>query len=239
MPGPLSVAAAQPRCVAHDVAANARAHAAAIRGAGARVVVFPELSLTGYELDAAPVDPADPRLAPITEACARTGTVALAGAPVAGPDGTGNAVYIAVLAFDGPAAPAVAYRKMYLGDEEATRFTPGSEPREITVDGWRLGLAVCKDTGVPAHAAATAALGVDAYLAGTVKGRDEAALQHERARAIATRHRLWVAVASFAGPTGGGYDQTAGRSGIWSPDGILAAGTGPRPGDVASAAFKK
>ena len=236
MPEPLSVAVAQPRCVAHDVAANARAHAAAIRGAGARVLVFPELSLTGYELDAAPVDPADPRLAPITEACAGTGTVALAGAPVAGPDG---AVFIAVLAFDGPAPPAVAYRKMYLGDEEATRFTPGPEPRMITVDGWRLGLAVCKDTGVPAHAAATAALGVDAYLAGTVKGRDEAALQHERARAIATRHRLWVAVASFAGPTGDGYDQTAGRSGIWTPDGILVAGTGPRPGDVASAAFKK
>jgi predicted amidohydrolase len=236
MPEPLSVAVAQPRCVAHDVAANARAHATAIRGAGARVVVFPELSLTGYELDAAPVDPADPRLAPITEACARTGTVALAGAPVAGPDA--GAVFIAVLAFDGPAAPAVAYRKMYLGDEEATRFTPGPEPRMITVDGWRLGLAVCKDTGVPAHAAATAALGVDAYLAGTVKGRDEAALQHERARAIATRHWLWVAVASFAGPTGDGYDQTAGRSGIWSPDGILVAGTGPQPGDVASAAFK-
>ena len=67
MPEPLTVAVAQPG-VAHDVAANARAHAAAIRGAGARVAVFPELSLTGYELDAAPVDPADPRLAPITEA---------------------------------------------------------------------------------------------------------------------------------------------------------------------------
>ena len=155
------MAVAQPPCVAHDVAANARAHAAAIRDAGARVVVFPELSLTGYELDAAAVEPSDPRLAPITGACARTGTVALAGAPVAGPDG---AVSIAVLAFgaEDSLSPAVAYRKMYLGDEEATRFTPGPEPCLITVDGWRLGLAVCKDTGVPAHAAATAALGIDA-----------------------------------------------------------------------------
>jgi len=95
VPGLLSVAVAQPPCVAHDVAANARAHAAAIRDAGARVVVFPELSLTGYELDAAPVDPADPRLAPITGACARTGTVALAGAPVAGPDGAVSTVTVA------------------------------------------------------------------------------------------------------------------------------------------------
>ena len=35
-----------------NLAANARAHAATVREAGARVVVFPELSLTGYELDA-------------------------------------------------------------------------------------------------------------------------------------------------------------------------------------------
>ena len=68
----------------HDVAANARAHVAAIRApeaVGARVVVFPELSLTGYELDAAPVDPGDERLQPIVAACADTGTVALAGRP--------------------------------------------------------------------------------------------------------------------------------------------------------------
>jgi predicted amidohydrolase len=236
VPSALRVAVAQPPCVAQDVAANARAHAQAVRDARARVVVFPELSLTGYELDAAPVAPADERLAPITEACAETGTVALAGAPVADPGG--QAVYIAVLAFDGGPV-TVAYRKMWLGDEEAARFTPGPEPTRITVDGWRLGLAVCKDTGVPQHVADTAALGIDAYLAGTVKGADEAELQHERARRIATGHRLWVAVASFAGPTGGGYGQTAGRSGIWSPDGTLISGTGRNAGEATSATFGK
>lgn len=232
MPEPLSVAVAQPLCVPHDVAANARAHAAAVRSAGARVVVFPELSLTGYELDAAAVDPADERLAPLTEACAGSGTIALAGAPVA--DGHGTC--IAVLAFD-QATVTVAYRKMWLGDEEAVRFTPGPAPAKITVDGWRLGLAVCKDTGVPRHAADTAALGIDAYLAGTVKHTREAELQHERARRIAVEHRLWVAVASFAGPTGGGYGETAGRSGIWAPDGALITGNGPRSGEATSAAF--
>lgn len=45
---PLPIAVAQPLCVPYDVAANAAAHAAAVRSAGARVVVFPELSLTGY-----------------------------------------------------------------------------------------------------------------------------------------------------------------------------------------------
>jgi predicted amidohydrolase len=232
MRGSLTVAMAQPPCVAHDVAANARAHAEAIQAAGARVVVFPELSLTGYELDAAPVDASDERLRPIVQACAGTGTLALAGAPVS--DKGDNEVFIGVLAIDGQGA-TVAYRKMWLGEEESKRFTPGPKPAKLTVDGWELGLAVCKDTGVPQHAAATAALGIDAYLAGTVKHDHEAALQHERARRIATTHQVWVATASFAGPTGGGYDRTAGRSGIWAPDGTLVSETSPHPGDISRA----
>jgi len=48
----LSLAAAQPpRCRTRAVAANARAHALAIDQARARVVMSPEMSLTGYELD--------------------------------------------------------------------------------------------------------------------------------------------------------------------------------------------
>ncbi len=238
---PLMVAVAQPPCLAHDVAANAQLHAAAIRTSGARVVVFPELSLTGYELDADPVDPGDECLQPIVAACADTGAVALAGAPVTdnskkksgGGDGSSQ-VFIAVLAIDANGA-TVAYRKMWLGEEEAKRFTPGPEPAKLTVDGWRLGLAVCKDTGVAQHPADTAALGIDAYLAGTVMGADEAELQYERGRRIAIGHHLWVAVASFAGPTGGGYAQTAGRSAIWAPDGTLVSGTTMEAGQVSRA----
>ena len=50
----------------------------------------------------------------------------------------------------------------------------------------------------------------------------------ERATRIATGHRCWVAVASFAGSTGEGYDPAAGGSGIWGPDGaaVVRAGTG-------------
>jgi predicted amidohydrolase len=224
---PLVIAVAQPSCVRYDVAANAAAHAAAVRAAGARVVLFPEMSLTGYELDAPALDTGDPRLAPVVAACAQTGSLALAGAPVRGD-------HIAMLAIDGSGA-TVAYRKMWLGDAEAARFTPGGEPAALDVDGWRLGLAICKDTGVPRHAADTAALGIDAYLAGTVKFVDESALQDERARRVATDHRVWVAVASFAGSTGGGYSATAGRSSIVSPSGEVVSRAGDAVGDIARA----
>ncbi|MEU3557510.1 carbon-nitrogen hydrolase family protein [Streptomyces fragilis] len=224
--GPLSIAVAQPRTVAHDVAGNALAHAEAVRAAGARVVVFPELSLTGYELDAAVVEPDDERLAPIVAACAGTGTLALVGAPVPGP-------HIGVLAVDGDGA-RVAYGKTHLYGAEADRFAPG-EPTVLEVDGVRLGLAVCRDTGLPEHAAATAALGMDGYVAGVVHSDAEAEVHGERARRAAADHGVWVATAAFAGPAGGGFDRTCGRSGVWAADGSLLAEASDLPGDFARA----
>ncbi len=231
---PLTVAVAQPPCVSYDVAGNAFAHAAAVRSAGTRVVVFPELSLTGYELDADVVALDDPRLAPVVEACADTGALVLVGAPVSGDAGRSH---IAMLAVDGTGV-AVAYRKMWLGGAEPDRFSPGGEPAVLGVDGWRLGLAICKDTGVVEHAVDTAALGIDVYAAGTVKSAVEASLQEERARRVATDHGVWVAVASFAGSTGGGFDRAAGRSGIWAPGGSLFAQAGAEPGAVVRATLR-
>ncbi|MEV7332113.1 carbon-nitrogen hydrolase family protein [Micromonospora sp. NPDC093244] len=221
---PLRLAAAQPLCVPLDVAANARAHADAVRAARARVVVFPELSLTGYELDGPVVPTDDPRLAPLVRACADTGALALAGAPVAGD-------HIGVLAVTGDGV-SVAYRKMCLGDAEARRFRPGDVPGVVTVDGWRLGLAVCKDTGVAAHAERTAALGVDVYAAGVLESARDAAVVDQRAHRIAVTHRVWVVVASFAGSTGGGYTEAAGRSGVWTPQGEVCARAGTAPGEL-------
>jgi predicted amidohydrolase len=227
---PLTIAVAQPRCTSKDVRANALEHAAAIRRAGARLVVFPELSLTGYELDADPVVVEDAALSPIVEACAETGAVALVGAPVAGDDGSNH---IATLRVDGVGVQ-VAYRKQYLGGDEPARFARGDRPVAIDVDGWRVGLGICKDTGVAAHVADVAALGVDVYAAGLVHLPDELAEQEERAATIARACHAYVAFASFAGATGGGYDRTAGVSSIWSADGTPLVRAGVDPGEVAT-----
>ncbi|GIH06389.1 hydrolase [Rhizocola hellebori] len=227
MRDPLVLAVAQPPCVARDVAANALAHAEAVRSARARVVVFPELSLTGYELAAPAIEAADPRLEPLVTACAATGSLALVGAPLAGD-------HIAMLAVDGSGV-TVAYRKMWLGSSESARFSPGDKPAVIEVDGWRFGLAICKDVAVPQHQSDTAALRIDGYLAGTVKFDYEAQEQSERAARLAAQHGMWVAIASHAGPTGDGYTATAARSGIWDPQGNSVAQAGPEIGALARA----
>jgi predicted amidohydrolase len=222
---PLALAVAQPPCLAYDVAANARTHAAVVRAAQARVVVFPELSLSGYHMDAPAIGTADPRLGPLVEACAATSSIALAGAPIE--DQPGQA-HIAMLAIDRRGA-RVAYRKVYVAAAESARFCPGDAPAVLDVDGWRLGLGICRDTGIAQHITDTARLGIDAYVAGILMFPDETAIQNERGRRIAAEQHIWVALASFAGPTGEGYNASAGCSAIWSPDGRVIAQAGPEP----------
>jgi len=229
----LTIAAVQPACKANDVTANALSHAAAVRAAKARVVVFPELSLTGYELEAPLVSPGDVELRAIVEACAATNSIALSGAPV---EGDGGRSHIAMLCVS-PRGVEVAYRKCYLGGEESTRFSPGPGPAVLDVDGWRLGLGICKDTGVAEHLRDTAALGIDVYAAGLVHTPEELPEQEMRAASIARETKAF-AFASFAGPTGGGYERTAGSSAIWSPGGDVLASACREVGGMARASVR-
>jgi len=231
--GTLSVAVAQPVSVSYDVDANAETHAAVVRAAGTRLVVFPELSLTGYELDAPAIGVDDARLAPIVRACGESGAIALAGAPLQGERG---AAHIGMLAVDGDGV-RLAYSKMWLGGLEPQRFRPGAKPEVLDVDGWRLGLAICKDTGMPQHASDTAALGIDGYVAGVCETEADARVPDERARRVAGDHGVWVAMASFAGTTGGEYAPAAGRSGYWAADGRVIERAGPQTGAIVRARF--
>lgn len=233
MRAPLTVAAAQPACTAKDVRSNALEHARMIRLAKARLVVFPELSLTGYELDAAAVSPDHEALTAIAEACEETKTIALVGAPVAGEDGRDQIGILRV----SPAGTEVAYRKSYLGGDEPARFSPGDGPLALELDGWRIGVGICKDTGVDRHIADTAGLDIDLYVAGLVHLPEELDIQEERAVRIACACQAYVAFASFAGATGGGFDRTAGVSSIWTADGASIARAGSEPGDIARASL--
>lgn len=222
---------AQPACAAYDVAANVAAHARVVGAARARVVVFPELSLTGYELDADAVGLDDVALEPLVDACAATGALALVGAPIEDDDGR---AFIATLRVDG-AGVRVAYRKTWVGDREAARFSRGDGPRVLEVDGWRLGLGICRDTGAAQHTVGTAALGVDAYVAGLAHRPEELPEQEARAVVIARTCRAYVAFASFAGPTGDVFTETAGCSAIWSADGLAIARSGSEVGNMTTA----
>jgi predicted amidohydrolase len=227
---PLTVALAQPPLVAGEVKANAAAHVEAIRAAGTRLVVFPELSMTSYVLSAPAVSLEDPVWAPIVAACAETESVALVGAPVTDPDGR---AYIATVAVDA-AGPATVYRKINLHGDEHDRFACGERPVVFEIDGWRLGLAICRDTSVDAHVADTAALGVDAYVGATLDSPSRAAARDERMAKFAAEYGIWVAMSCFAGDAAD-FGQAAGGSAVWDSDGALVARADDRPGSTVTA----
>ena len=228
-PDRLTVAAAQPQVEPDDLAATVGHHVRLVEEASARLVVFPELSLTGYRLDADPLEPTDPRLAPLVDACDRTASTALVGAIVH--DGARR---IAVLEVTG-AGVDVAYLKMSLGGQEERHVVAGTRPGVVVVDGWRIGVGVCKDTRMTAHLEATMTEAPDVYAAGLVHRADEHAELERRAVRIAHDHHLPVVLASHAGRAGHGIGRTAGGSGVWDAAARTLARAGTAAGEVVGA----
>ncbi len=229
---PLRIAAAQTASVKGDIAANVDQAAALIRraaDAGVRLVVFAELFLTGYELDLIASDPAryavtldDPRLAPLAAACRETGTAAVVGAATR----DGSELYISALLL-APSGEAVArYDKQHLFGAEAEAFRPGGAGCTLELDGWRLGLGICYDSGFPEHARTAALDGCHAYLVGALfskgGGRRQATVWFP-ARAL--DNTVYTLLANHVGRTGDW--ETCGGSAIWRPDGELLAEAGP------------
>src|SRR5262245_51908189 len=146
------IAAAQVAFVRGDVAANIASHAAAMTAAarqGVRVLVFPELSLTGYEPDLAAelaLTAADSRLAPLLALARHHQLEVVVGAPLH--NGKKPALGAILIRADGTTG---AYRKMHLGTSERNYFAPGDTPLAFTVSGHTVGIAICADSSQPSH----------------------------------------------------------------------------------------
>ena len=229
---PLRVAAAQAQAVPGDVPANAATVAALIReaaAAGARLVVFAEKFLSGYEpalIQADPVrhavQPGDPRLAPIAQACRESGTAAVVGAAVQDESG---ALRVSALVFGPDGSLVTRYDKQYLFKAEREIYRPGTAGCTIELDGWRLGLGICYDSGFPEHARAAVLDGCHAYLVGALFSVGHG---HHESRtwfpARALDNTVYALLANHIGQTGGW--NTCGASAVWAPDGRLIAEAG-------------
>jgi predicted amidohydrolase len=163
----LRVAAAQAVSVPGDVDANVATAVDLVgqaAGRGARLVVLPELFLTGYDpavwTEGHGVTPEDPRLQPLAVATADQGVVLLVGAAVRADEG----VSVGVLCFDDAGGVHAVYAKQHLFDSEQAFFTAGRQGASVTVDGWHVGLGVCYDGCFPEHAMAAAEAGAEVYV---------------------------------------------------------------------------
>ena len=165
---PLRVAAAQAGSVSGDVAANVATAVSLVEEAarnGARLVVLPELFLTGYDPDGwspeATLTPEDERLEPLRAAARERAVVVVAGAAVRR---AVDRITLSLLVLDRAGEVTAPYDKQHMFDAERGFFTPGDHGASIVVDGWELGLGICYDGCFPEHATAAAADGALAYL---------------------------------------------------------------------------
>lgn len=229
------MAAAQTIPMRGDVDANMEQHVRLIRVAAeeqAQVVVFPELSLTGYELDLSrdlAFSQRDSRLASLVELAAFHSMTLIVGAPVR----IGARLYIGAFIVS-PDRSVDVYTKHHLGafsasassngivpPAEATVFHPGDRNPLVRFGGTTAAVAVCEDAGRPFHPQQAAARGAQIYLASMFVIPSDLEKETANLRAYAVRHSMSVVFANYGGPSGG--LASGGASAIWSEGGTLLA----------------
>ena len=217
---------------------RARALAAidAAAGAGAEVVVLPELVTSGYTFDGqaqarALAERADgPTLRGWAERAAAHDLVIAGGFPERGADG---ALYNSAALVD-PGGLRAVYRKAHLWDREPECFRPGdARPPVVDTPHGRIGLMVCYDLEFPEWVRAAALDGAELLCVPTnwpaePRPDGERPMEVLKVMVHAATNRMAIAACDRCGPERG-VEWVSG-SVIAGPDGWLLAGPpGPEP----------
>jgi predicted amidohydrolase len=213
-------ALAQSASVPGDVRTNVAEHVRWIEAAaaqGVQLLVFPELSLSGYEpalAQQAAIEEDDPALRPLRVASLMTGVTVIAGAPLR--DTAGGKPFIAALIFQ-PDGEVIVQCKQHLHPGEDAAFQaaqhPGQLGRTLEMQGQRIALAICADFSHASHAAAAAQAGATLYIASALVSEGGYAADAAMLEGYARSHPMAVALANHGADTGGW--KSAGKSALW------------------------
>ena len=223
----LVVAAAQSASERGDLDKNISEHLRLIgvaASAGVDLIVFPELSLTGYELDLASalqLERDNPRIEPLRSAAKEHDMHVLA----SGPWKSGlDKPYLG--AFLLSPERSICYAKMHVPESEEKYFLAGKDGCVVSIDRVPTGIAICADTSHSAHAAEAAERGAELYVVSVMKTEAEYRAHANRLGQYAARHSMAVLTANYAGSTGG--SDSAGRSAFWDERGEPVAQASPK-----------
>ncbi len=223
---PLRIAIAQTTAPGGEVHAGILSAERIVAEAGngdARLVVFPELSLSGYDLERIAASPAlwfrqdDARLDGVRRACVKARVNAILGAPWRTAD---DEPRIAAIVLTSEGDFNVSYKEFVHGSE-STMFEPGAAALPFEIDGWKIAVAICFDAAHPKHAEAAARNAADVYVTSAlyVVGEERRLDLHQGARAM--DNRLFAVLANYTGNTG--THTSCGSSGVWRPTGEVQA----------------
>jgi len=219
-PRPLKIAAAQLSAACGDLRTNVGRVVEMLERAqqeGVKLVVFPELFLTGHEPDLVRLDPSlyaihekDARLAPIVAACDRMEVAAIVGAATH----ERATLYNSLLVFSASGELSATYHKQHLFPDEVDVYERGEHAYVLHWGDWKFGLAISCDAAHPGHADAAGGMECHAYLVGASSG-GEAGGYAPRAwmAARARENAMYVLMADH------GAQDAGGGSAAWAPDG--------------------
>lgn len=211
------------------VEANILRHRDLVRQAATRscdLILFPELSLTGYRPSAAGREARqanDSTFAALQAESQDLGVAVCAGMPLRIADG----VAIGMLVYQPGHAPAI-YAKRMLHADEQPYFVPGDLNHDIAIDGHLIAPAICYEAMQSVHGEAAIARGATVYAASVAKHADGVETARSYLAAFAARHGVPTVLVNAFGPVEGFV--CAGRSAAWSSTGHLLGELGAGEG---------
>ncbi len=217
------IVAAQSSSVAGDIVANIRRHAELVHMAhehGADVVVFPELSLTGYEptvVRQSAMDSNDHALDPLQALSDELSVTMFAGCPIRSHV---RKPFLGTFIIR-PQKPIECYRKRFLHPGEEQHFVASNDTVVVWSHDRAIGVAICADINNPTHPADASKQQATIYAAGVAMTPNGIAEAETNMADYARRYGLLSVMANFASSTGG-YPM-AGRSAVWDEAGSIVA----------------
>lgn len=183
----------------------------------ADLVVFPELSLTGYEPELAQalaVELSDPVWETLKHSARKNQLVISVGMPLK----TANGIQIGAVQV-WPNGTLYPYAKQNLYTGEDTFFVPGTNDYQFTLQGEKISMAICADISEPQIPLRAHRQGATIFLAPVMVSKK--GLTHNRTllQQYAQQYQLLTVMANYGGQTGG-YD-CGGYSSVWSEKGEL------------------
>jgi predicted amidohydrolase len=183
---------------------------------GADIVIFPELSLTGYEPTLAQelaTYPDDYRLDEFQKtADSRQITIG-----VGLPTRQDRGICISLLIFQ-PNQARQLYSKQYLHADEEPFFVSGPNSPGLLVDN-KIALAICYELSIAEHAERAYQNGAEIYIASVAKSVQGVEQASRRLAEIAQKYAMTVLMSNCLGPSDN-FD-SAGQTAVWNHQGRL------------------
>ena len=185
---------------------------------GAELIVFPEMSISGYEREKAAslaFTPKDARIEPLISLAVEKKITIIAGAPIK----VGTEMFIGEFILQ-PDGSVLIYTKQFLhpGEEEYYTSSFDFNPK-INLANERISFSICADIDHPLHAENAKRADATLYISSLFFSPQGIPSAHKALSGYAKKHAMNVLMSNFSGETWG--KPSGGRSAFWSNNGHL------------------